>query len=160
MEETEALLRYHVTQTVGDLDTGRALSEPPAGGGVLDIHVKLDTGMGRIGFLWQLDGDNGPVADDIAALCALPACGRGHVHPLLRRRRQRGLYRGPAPPISGRPDHPGPAGRDLPPVPLRGQRRHIALCLHPHGYDPPGIALYGYSPAPDMPLPHGWSCAR
>ena len=27
VEETEALLRYHVTQTVGDLDTGRALSE-------------------------------------------------------------------------------------------------------------------------------------
>lgn len=156
VEETEALLRYHVTQTVGDLDTGRALSEAAQrAGGVLDIHVKLDTGMGRIGFLWQLDGDNGPVADDIAALCALPGlAGGGHVHPLLRRRRQRGLYRGPAPPISGRPDHPGPAGRDLPPVPLRGQRRHIALCLHPHGYDPPGhrpvwlLPRPGHAPAP------------
>ena len=78
VEETEALLRYHVTQTVGDLDTGRALSEAAQrAGGVLDIHVKLDTGMGRIGFLWQLDGDNGPVADDIAALCALPGLRAG-----------------------------------------------------------------------------------
>lgn len=78
VEETEALLRYHVTQTVGDLDTGRALSEAAQrAGGVLDIHVKLDTGMGRIGFLWQLDGDNGPVANDIAALCALPGLRAG-----------------------------------------------------------------------------------
>ena len=78
VEETEALLRYHVTQTVGDLDTGRALSEAAQkAGGVLDVHVKLDTGMGRIGFLWQLDGDNGPVADDIAALCALPGLRAG-----------------------------------------------------------------------------------
>lgn len=82
VEETEALLRYHVTQTVGDLDTGRALSEAAQrAGGVLDIHVKLDTGMGRIGFLWQLDGDNGPVANDIAALCALPGLRAGACSP-------------------------------------------------------------------------------
>ena len=152
VEETEALLRYHVTQTVGDLDTGRALSEAAQkAGGVLDVHVKLDTGMGRIGFLWQLDGDN-----DIAALCALPGLRAGgmfthfsdadgseaYTEDQLHRfqdARTTLAQRGVTFPLY----HCGASAATL-----RYACTHMDMIR-------PGIALYGYSPAPDMPLPHG-----
>ncbi|MCI8423999.1 MAG: alanine racemase [Lawsonibacter sp.] len=70
------LLAYDVTQTVGDLETGRALSAAAvAAGKTLKIHVKLDTGMGRLGFVYCTDDDEAAlerVAGEIAALCALP----------------------------------------------------------------------------------------
>ena len=67
------LLEYGVTQTVEDLETARALSDAAqAAGKRLRVHVKLDTGMGRLGFLWRDGGDNRAVLEDIAALCALP----------------------------------------------------------------------------------------
>ena len=61
------LLEYDITQTVGDLETGKALSAAAvAAGKTLTIHVKVDTGMGRLGFV-------GPaVNEEIRALCALP----------------------------------------------------------------------------------------
>ena len=61
------LLAYGVTQTVGDLETGKALSAAAVKAGkTLKIHVKLDTGMGRLGF-------TGPtLEEEIRALCALP----------------------------------------------------------------------------------------
>ena len=66
------LLRYDVTQTVGDLELGRALSDAAvAAGKTLKIHVKLDTGMGRLGFVCG-DGDNTAALRDIQSLCALP----------------------------------------------------------------------------------------
>lgn len=67
------LLDAQVTQTVEDLETGKALSDAAiAAGKKLKIHVKLDTGMGRLGFVWHKDGDNSSLLDDIAALCKLP----------------------------------------------------------------------------------------
>ena len=157
VEETEALLRYHVTQTVGDLETGRALSEAAQrSGSVLDIHVKLDTGMGRIGFLWRLDGDNTAVADDIAALCALPGLRAGgmfthfsdadgseaYTEDQLHRfqdARTTLAQRGVTFPLY----HCGASAATL-----RYACTHMDMIR-------PGIALYGYSPAPDMPLPRG-----
>ena len=74
------LLEYDVTQTVGDLETGEALSAAAAAAGkTLKIHVKVDTGMGRLGFLW-LDEDLTPAHEegwdfrqtDIYELCCLP----------------------------------------------------------------------------------------
>ena len=66
------LLRYGVTQTVGDLADGEALSEAAVRAGKkLTIHVKLDTGMGRLGFV-RGDIDNTAVLRDIQSLCALP----------------------------------------------------------------------------------------
>lgn len=73
VELTDLLLEHDVTQTVEDLDTGRALSRAAqAAGKTLKIHVKLDTGMSRLGFLWRKDGDNTRVLEDIQTLCALP----------------------------------------------------------------------------------------
>ncbi len=70
------LLEYGVTQTVGDLETGRALSAAAvAAGKTLNIHVKVDTGMGRLGFVYYQDGDEAALeraGREIQALCALP----------------------------------------------------------------------------------------
>lgn len=61
------VLEYDVTQTVGDLAAGEALSAAAVKAGkTLKIHVKLDTGMGRLGFV-------GPaVNEEIRSVCALP----------------------------------------------------------------------------------------
>ncbi len=71
-ELTHLLLECQVTQTVSDLETGRVLSAAAvAAGQTLNIHVKLDTGMTRLGFLWQ-EGQEERCVDQIAQLCALP----------------------------------------------------------------------------------------
>ncbi len=67
------LLKWNITQTVEDLKTGRALSKAAqAAGKTLKIHVKLDTGMSRLGFLWRSGEDNIALLEEIQALCALP----------------------------------------------------------------------------------------
>jgi len=66
------LLECGVIQTVADLRTGRALSAAAAAEGkTLPIHVKLDTGMSRLGFLWQ-EGCEAQTLAQIQELCALP----------------------------------------------------------------------------------------
>ena len=66
------LMEYDVTQTVGDLELGRALSAAAAAAGKeLAIHIKLDTGMGRLGFMWR-EGSQGETVEQIRQLCALP----------------------------------------------------------------------------------------
>ena len=63
---------YDVTQAVGDLENGLALSRAAsAAGRTIKIHVKVDTGMGRIGFYWPESGWEA-VADEMATLCRLP----------------------------------------------------------------------------------------
>ena len=67
------LAEYRVTQMVEDLDSGKILSAAAvAAGCTITVHVKLDTGMSRLGFLWRQGEDNSRVLDDIAALLALP----------------------------------------------------------------------------------------
>ena len=67
------LLAADVTQTVQDLETAKKLSEAAvAEGKKLTVHVKLDTGMGRLGFLWTRDGDHRQVLDEIEEVCDLP----------------------------------------------------------------------------------------
>ena len=72
VEQAEDLLAYDVTQTVGDLEIGRALSAAAvAAGKELAIHIKLDTGMGRLGFIWR-EGSQAGTVEQVRALCALP----------------------------------------------------------------------------------------
>lgn len=72
LELTPMLLEYDVTQAVEDLETGEALSQAAqAAGKKLTIHVKLDTGMSRLGFFWRQDTAQ-ETADRIAKLCRLP----------------------------------------------------------------------------------------
>ena len=66
-EFTEELLRYHVTQTVFDLQSATLMSDAAEGAGQkLTVHIKADTGMSRLGFL----GDG--ARESIAAVCRLP----------------------------------------------------------------------------------------
>lgn len=66
------LLQYDVTQMVEDLETGYALSQAAQRAGrTLVIHVKLDTGMSRLGFLWE-SGREGETVAEMARLCRLP----------------------------------------------------------------------------------------
>ena len=67
-EEVAALLARDVILTVGSADAARAVSDAAAARGVTArVHVKLDTGMGRYGFLPQ------ETAEAAALLQALPA---------------------------------------------------------------------------------------
>ncbi len=148
------LLEYDVTQTVGDLETGKALSEAAAAAGKkLTIHVKLDTGMGRLGFVWG-DRDNTGVLADMTALCALPGLeaeglfthfsdADGSKEYTMRQERRLGeaveaLRR---------------AGREFK---ICHCAASAAVLNYPHNSMDmirPGIALYGFCPAPGMKNP-------
>lgn len=46
------LVKYNITQTVFDLDTAKAISsEAQRQNKIAKVHIKIDTGMGRIGYL-------------------------------------------------------------------------------------------------------------
>lgn len=67
-EQYEALLQAQITQTIFTLEAARQLSEAAGRLRVTaHIHIKLDTGMGRVGFLVSEKS-----ADEIAQITALP----------------------------------------------------------------------------------------
>ena len=149
VELADDLLEYDVTQTVGDLELGRALSAAAqAAGKELSIHIKLDTGMGRLGFMWR-EGSQATTVEEIKALCALPGL------------RAEGLY-----------THFATADEDVDYTELQGRRFQEARTtleqagIHLKNYHcassaavlnypwthmnmvRPGIALYGHYPDP------------
>ncbi len=66
------LLRYDLTQTVQDAETARALSAAAvAVDKPLKIHIKVDTGMSRLGFLCD-EPSMAASVEQIAQVCALP----------------------------------------------------------------------------------------
>ncbi|MBQ3093530.1 MAG: alanine racemase [Clostridia bacterium] len=69
-EEAAILAAHHITQTVVSQSHAMALSKAAEQANVsLSVHIKLDTGMSRVGFFCQ-DTDN--AVDEIAQVCALP----------------------------------------------------------------------------------------
>ena len=68
------MCEYGITQAVGDLDNGKALSEyARSHHKKIRIHVKLDTGMSRTGFYWPDDEEaKHETARLIDELCSLP----------------------------------------------------------------------------------------
>ncbi len=69
-EEAALLATHNITQTVVSAEHAKALDAAAAKAGVsLPIHIKLDTGMTRVGFFCQ--GDTLPI-NEIAEVCALP----------------------------------------------------------------------------------------
>ena len=66
------LIRYHITQTVSAKAKAEEYSAAASGcGGTLKVHIKVDTGMSRLGFLVRGDHFEGGVGA-IAQSCALP----------------------------------------------------------------------------------------
>lgn len=71
-EMTEQLMEYNLTQTVSALAKAEAYNAAAAArGGRLRVHIKVDTGMSRLGFLVRGRHFDGGV-DAIARACALP----------------------------------------------------------------------------------------
>jgi alanine racemase len=71
-EYAHDLINLDLTQTVFDSQTACALSEAAvASGRSLKIHVKLDTGMSRLGFLCD-EAHMDATVEQVAAVCALP----------------------------------------------------------------------------------------
>ena len=71
-EMTAELIRHRITQTVSAQAKAEAYSAAAAAcGGTLRVHIKVDTGMSRLGFLVRGEHFAGGV-EAIAASCALP----------------------------------------------------------------------------------------
>lgn len=72
VHDAKRLLRLNLTQAVYSLDFARALSERCEElGGELKIHIKIDTGMSRIGYMCQSFPRDNDSIDEILETCAL-----------------------------------------------------------------------------------------
>lgn len=72
-ESASWLIRYRITQCVFSFDYGTALSQAALqAGGRVSVHIKLDTGMGRLGFRAYPGEDPAPETADPVSLLALP----------------------------------------------------------------------------------------
>lgn len=74
----EELLQYDLTQSVQDLESACALSEAAQKADKrLKVHVKVDTGMSRLGFLCD-EANLSASVDEICRVCTLPyLCAEG-----------------------------------------------------------------------------------
>ena len=71
-EFAEEILKYDLTQTVVDFELAVALSETAVKSrGTVKLHIKVDTGMSRLGFLCDEDTVDQTVSE-IEKICSLP----------------------------------------------------------------------------------------
>ncbi len=72
-EEASALAKYHISQCVYSLDYARELSQYAVEAGVtVNIHVKIDTGMSRLGFYYQDISRDEATVQEVKTACTLP----------------------------------------------------------------------------------------
>ncbi len=72
-EYAAELSQHHITQTVYDMDSAQALSAEAVKAGVtIDVHIKVDTGMSRIGIYAQSAEFAASAAEEIERIYALP----------------------------------------------------------------------------------------
>ena len=68
------LAKYNITQTVVSAEHAQALSDTASRLGVtLSVHIKVDTGMSRVGFSCYERSDVASAAESIARVCCLPS---------------------------------------------------------------------------------------
>ncbi len=71
--EAARLAAHGITQTVMSAAHGQALSQAAVEAGVeLSVHIKLDTGMSRVGFVCQQPADVPKTIEEVSAVCCLP----------------------------------------------------------------------------------------
>lgn len=71
-EEAATLAAYGITQTVISGDYARRLNEAAATASVtLPVHIKLDTGMSRVGFFYHDEQTDVQTVEEITAVCSL-----------------------------------------------------------------------------------------
>jgi len=72
-EYADVLFSNNVIQAVGDLETALALSEAAVREDTtIRVHIKLDTGMSRLGFFWSGEEDNSAVLEQLCRVFSLP----------------------------------------------------------------------------------------
>lgn len=72
-DKVRELVYNDISQAVYSLSYAEALSENAALYGVtVNAHIKVDTGMSRIGFLYHDSVEDYPVIDEIEKVCSLP----------------------------------------------------------------------------------------
>lgn len=72
-EKAEELVYNDISQAVFSAEYGRALSHYAELSKIkVNAHIKIDTGMTRIGFLYHDSVEDYPVIDEIEAVCSLP----------------------------------------------------------------------------------------
>jgi alanine racemase len=68
------MIEKNITQTVLSLDYAARLSKAAqSAGGTLKAHIKIDTGMSRIGFLYHDENKDAASIDDILSVSRMPA---------------------------------------------------------------------------------------
>ena len=72
-EKAEVLAYNDISQTVFSLNYAKALSERAVFSEIkVNAHIKMDTGMSRLGFLYHDNVEDAAVLDDAEAACRLP----------------------------------------------------------------------------------------
>lgn len=72
-EEAARLSHYDITQTVISREYAYRLNEEATAANVtLPVHIKLDTGMSRVGFFYHDTQANESVIDELSEVCRLP----------------------------------------------------------------------------------------
>lgn len=75
-QEVRHLAQLNITQTVVGLSYAQELEDRARQAGVcIDVHVKVDTGMSRVGLMAQTQFEQQQTVDDVASICAMP-----HLH--------------------------------------------------------------------------------
>ncbi|MBQ6066593.1 MAG: alanine racemase [Clostridia bacterium] len=72
-ENARELVYNDISQAVFSYDYARALSDAVASDGVkVNAHIKIDTGMSRLGFVYHDSVEDFPIFDEIERACRLP----------------------------------------------------------------------------------------
>lgn len=72
-DKAKELVFNDISQSVFSPEYAQALSDAAVRDGVkVNAHIKIDTGMSRIGFVYHDSVDDYPVLDDVEAVCRLP----------------------------------------------------------------------------------------
>lgn len=155
-EYAGVLIEKKITQALFSLEYARSLSAAAEqAGGAVDVHLKVDTGMSRIGFLFHEEKEEPSFLEEVCAAAALPGLHVG------------GAFTHFA--VSDEPGNPftqmqfGRFTRAIGLLKEKGVRLPLCHCCNSAGLlnDPemhldmvrPGIILYGLTPAVGMPLP-------